>query len=63
MPMPSNRINSTSQGAIVSGAASPVTMTFPPHSTPVTIVITSASAITVTGQTGPGHEQDVAHTP
>lgn len=61
--MPSNRVDSKSQGAIVSAGASPVTVTVPPHSTPVTLVITSASAITVTGQTGPGHEADITHTP
>ncbi|MCW2900234.1 MAG: hypothetical protein JWO67_2499 [Streptosporangiaceae bacterium] len=61
--MPSNRVDNTQQGNVVSGAASPVTITLPPHSTPVTLVITSASAITVSGVTGPGHAVDINHTP
>lgn len=61
--MPSNRVDNKSQGSIVSAGASPVVLTIAPHSTPITLVITSASAITVTGQTGPGHEADITHTP
>ena len=61
--MPSNRVDSKSQGAIVTSGASPVILTINAHSTPLTLVITSGSAITVTGATGPGHEADIVHTP
>jgi hypothetical protein len=61
--MPSNRVDNKQQSAIVTAGASPVTVTIPPHSNPITLVITSASAITVTGSTGPGHEADIIHNP
>lgn len=62
--MPSNRVDSTTTtGAVVTSAASPVTLHIPPHSTPVVLTITSGSAITVTGATGPGHPVDITHTP
>lgn len=61
--MPTNRVDNKQQSAIVSGGASPVTLSIPPHSNPITLVITSGSAITVTGSTGPGHECDIVHNP
>ena len=43
-------VTPAAQTAVVSAGASPVTLTIPPHAEPVVLVITSAAAITVTGQ-------------
>jgi hypothetical protein len=49
-------------GPIATSVTSPLTLSIPPCSEPVVLVITSASAITVTGQTTV-RPIDIAHTP
>ena len=60
--MASQKVDHTGP-AIVSAGASPVTLTIEPHTAPITLVITSASTITVTGTAVQGRPIDVVHTP
>lgn len=62
--MPSQKIDHTGGSpAVVSAGASPVTLVIEPHSAPITLVITSASAITVTGSAVQNRPVDVVHSP
>lgn len=60
--MASQKVDHTGP-AVVSGGASPVVLTIEPHSAPITLTITSASTITVTGTGVQGRPIDVVHTP
>lgn len=60
--MPTQKVDHTTP-TVVSGGASPVVLTIEPHSGPLTLTITSASAITVTGATVQSRPVDVQHNP
>jgi hypothetical protein len=47
---PTSTHTSDAPSAVVTAAASPVTLTIPAHAEPLVLTITSAAAITVTGQ-------------
>ena len=62
--MPSQKIDHTGGSpAVVSAGASPVTLVIEPHSAPISLTITSASAITVTGTAVQGRPVDIVHVP
>lgn len=56
---------SSTPTTIVTGAASPVSISIEPSITPVSLLITSASAITIVGQVGTdgNRKVDVSHQP
>lgn len=60
--MASQKVDHTNP-TVVSAGASPVNLVIEPHSVPLTLTITSASAITVTGTAVQGRPTDVQHTP
>ena len=60
--MPTNSSGTGAPATIVNAGASPVTVVIPPTAEPLTLVITSASAITITGQSLV-RPVDVLHTP
>jgi hypothetical protein len=59
--MPTNTAQPAVQTSIVAAGTSPVTLSIPPVSEPLAIVITSGSAITVTAATT-SRPVDIAHT-
>lgn len=56
--MPKVKVDHTAP-TVCSSGASPVVLTIEPHAAPVTLVITSASSITVTGTAIQGRPVDV----
>lgn len=60
--MASQKIDHTNP-TVASGVASPVNLVIEPHSAPISLTITSASAITVTGTAVQGRPVDVQHIP
>lgn len=56
--MPKIRVDATTP-TVVNAGTSPVILTIEPHSYPVTLTITSGSAITVTGTAIAAHPVDV----
>jgi hypothetical protein len=56
--MPTTKVDHTNP-TVASGLPSPVVLTIEPHSAPLTLVITSASNITVTGTAPQGKPVDV----
>lgn len=60
--MPNTKVDHTTP-AIVTAGASPVTLVIYPHSAPLNLTITSASAITVTGTAVESRSVSVDHTP
>lgn len=56
--MPRTKVDHTTP-TVVSAGASPVVLTIDPHAVPVTLTITSASSITVTGTSVPSRPVDV----
>lgn len=56
--MPKIRVDHTTPTVVTSGA-SPVVLTIEPHSVPLTLIITSGAAITVTGTAVQGRPIDV----
>lgn len=56
--MPRIKVDHTSPAVVASGA-SPVVLTIEPHSVPVTLTITSASSISVSGTAVQGRPVDI----
>lgn len=56
--MPKIKVDHTTP-TVTSAGASPVVLTIEPHSAPITLTITSASAITVTGTALQGRPVDI----